>query len=89
MNDHLLKSTDSLEYITKVGMEFYLQDLKEKLEKTENGKYLVLEVDSKTYFIDEDLLDAIEKAEEKFPDKLFFIVQIGTLQDPFVYQKEI
>ncbi len=88
MTDRLLQAEKSLDYISNTGIEYYLQELKDKLEKTAKGKYLVLEVESKKYFIDDDLLNAIECAEQKFPDKLFFIVQIGTLQEPFVFQKE-
>jgi hypothetical protein len=82
MSDVTLQNQDSLDYITKVGAEYYFHELKDELEEKEKGNYLVMEVESKEYFLDEDLLKAIEKAEKKFPDKLFFIVQVGTLQPP-------
>jgi hypothetical protein len=69
----------SLDYITRTGEEFYMEKLREKLEKTHKGEYVVIEPESKSYFVDADLLEAIQKAEEKFPDSLFYIVRIGSL----------
>jgi hypothetical protein len=80
----------SLEYISKTGREFYLSELRDKLEKDAFNKYVVIEPTSKDYFIDEDLLVALQQAEEKFPDKLFYIVKVGSLLPPatnFVHQK--
>lgn len=70
----------STEDITRLGEEFYLNQLKSKLENSNNGDYVVIDVQSKKYFIDRDLMIALNQARKKFPDRLFFIVQIGTLQ---------
>lgn len=83
------KNNQSAEDVTKIGEEYYLNTLKEKLEKTNNGDFLVLEVESKKYFINGDLMVALDQAQKEFPSKLFFIVQIGTLQKPTMnYKKE-
>lgn len=77
------------EEITKKGEEIYFNELKDKLEKNHNGDYMVLEVESKEHFVDKDLVHALETARAKFPDKLFFIVQIGSLQKSTMnYKKE-
>lgn len=79
----------SAEEVTKVGEKYYFDNLKDKLEKTNNGDFLVIEVESRKYFINKDLMLALNQAKTKFPDKLFFIVQIGTLQkQPMNYKKE-
>lgn len=79
----------SPEEVTKRGEEIYFNELKSKLESTNKGDYVVIEVVSKKYFIDKDLLNALNKAKEKYPDKLFFIVQIGTLQNTSMgYRKQ-
>lgn len=70
----------SLEQIAKLGDQFYLEELKNKLEKVHYGKYVVIEVDNKRYFVDKDLEKAYKKAKKKFPHKLFHIIKIGTLQ---------
>lgn len=66
--------------ITQRGEEIYINELKEKLEAGNNGEYVVIEVGSKEYFVNRDLVVALKEARERFPDKLFFIVQIGALQ---------
>lgn len=79
----------SPEEVTKQGEAYYLNNLKDTLEAEHSGDYLVLEAESKEYFIDKDLLVALNKARAKFPNKLFFIVQIGTLQKSIMsYKKE-
>lgn len=83
------QSSQSTEEITKTGEKYYFENLKNKLEKTNNGDFLVLEVESKKYFLNKDLMVALDQAQKKFPSKLFFIVQVGTLQKPTVnYIKE-
>lgn len=68
------------EMIAKMGDQFYFDELKDKLEKTNFGHYVVIEVESKKYFIDEDLSKALNKARTEFPNKLFHIIKIGSLQ---------
>lgn len=83
------QNNQSAEEITKVGEKYYFETLKDKVEKTNNGDFLVLEVESKKSFINKDLMIALSEARKQFPSKLFFIVQIGTLQRPTMnYKKE-
>lgn len=70
----------SLTYITQLGSEYYLSDLREQLEKEHMGDYVVIEPVSKRYFVDEDLLLAIQEAEQEFPDSFFTIIKIGSLK---------
>src|SRR5258708_2557407 len=72
----------TLSYITQLGEQYYLSELRERLEKDHNGEYVVIEPLSKTYYIDEDLLLAIQEAEQEFPDNFFTIIKIGSLQPP-------
>src|SRR5919201_7083407 len=72
----------SLEEITKAGEKFYFDELKEKLEKENMGQYAVIDVEQKKYRVDPDELVAIQKAQQDFGNKLFFIVQIGNLKYP-------
>ncbi len=66
----------SPEELVKLGEKIYL-DNKESLEKDHKGEFAVIEVDSKEVFINVDKLKAIQDAQAKYPDKLFYIVQIG------------
>ena len=74
----------SLEEITKAGEKLYFDKLKEKLEKENMGQYVVIDVEQKKYHVDSDRLVAVQKARRDFGDKLFYIVQIGSIQNPSV-----
>ena len=89
MNTNQSSQYNNPEEITKLGEEIYFSDLKNKLEKTNNGDYLVLEVQSRRTFISGDLTEALKQANAEFPDKIFYIVQIGSVQRPSSSFKDI
>ena len=66
--------------IARKGEEIYLDELKESLEKTNLGDYVVIEVESSKYFVNKDLKVALEEAQKEFSNKVFHIVRVGTLQ---------
>lgn len=72
----------SLDDITRIGEKFYIEELKEKLERENMGQYVVIDVEQKKYQVDTDRLVAVEKARKEFGDKLFYIIQIGSVQNP-------
>lgn len=74
----------SLEEITRLGEKFYVEELKDKLEKEKAGDYVVIDVEQKKYRADADRLVAVEKARADFGDKLFYIVQVGGVQNPSI-----
>jgi len=53
------------------------QTFKEDLEKKYKGKIVAIEIESRDYFLGDNEHDAIRKAEEKYPTKVFYIVRIG------------
>jgi len=67
------------EEILTQGEKIYF-DHKANLEKASMGNFVAIEVESKEIFVDADKLVAIQKAQEKYPNKLFYIVQIGNLK---------
>ena len=56
---------------------FYERNLKDFLESTEKGKFVAIEPDTESYFVDKDGTKALFRAREAFPDKLFFLIRIG------------
>jgi hypothetical protein len=74
----------SLEDIARIGEKFYLDSLKTSLEITDMGKYVVIDVEEKKHVVDTDRLTALEKAKTEFGDKIFYVTQIGMLQQPTV-----
>ncbi len=70
----------SLEDISKLGEKFYVEELKDVLEKSNMGQFAVIDVGQRKYVVDPDRLLAVDKARKEFGDKLFYIVQIGSMQ---------
>ena len=67
------------EEIIQRGEQLYLQE-KDKLEKDHNGEFAVVDVETGDFIINQDKTAAIQEAEKKHPNKLFFIVQIGNFK---------
>lgn len=65
--------------VIKKGEAIYFSRLKDELEPTHSGETVVIEVDSGEYFINKDVLVAVNEARAKFPDKLFYIATIGSI----------
>ena len=71
---HPRYSTDE---IIARGKEIYEKQLKSKLESQNLGKYLVIDIDTGDYEIDEDDLTAALRAYQKNPDGARYEMQIG------------
>jgi catechol 2,3-dioxygenase-like lactoylglutathione lyase family enzyme len=56
---------------------FYERELKTRLEATEKGKFVAIEPETESYFVDKDGTKALLRARAAFPDKLFFLIRIG------------
>ena len=66
----------------QLGQEFYAGDIKKLIERDYKGQYAVIDVEQKKYVIDPDKVVAIEKAQQAFGEKLFYIVHIGIIERP-------
>lgn len=69
----------NIQEIIKKGGEIY-DTLKAELEPLQNGKHIVIEVDSNKHFIADTRDEAIAKARKEFPDKLLFVRRIGQVE---------
>ena len=78
----LKKLKSKARYTTKElcskGEKIYAE-IKEKLEPTLNNKFVAIEVDSGDYFIGNDAIEATNKARERYPGSVFFLVRVGHL----------
>jgi hypothetical protein len=74
----------SLEEISTLGEKFYNEHLKNSLEESHRGQYAVIDVEGRDYEIDADRLLAVEKAQKRFGQKLFYIIQVGASKNPDV-----
>ena len=66
----------SIQHIADEGTKIYRQ-IKSQYEDTEKGKFLAIEIDSKDVFLGDTGGEAMELAEAKYPDKVFFVIRIG------------
>jgi hypothetical protein len=59
------------------GERIYYEKLKPILEPKYKGKIIAIEVDSGDYFIGDSVIEAGDKAKQKYPDKIFHFMRIG------------
>ena len=67
----------SPEQVSEKGEEFYKNKLKSILEPIDNGKFVAIEIISGDYFIGNSILEALDAAKKKYPDRLFHTIKIG------------
>jgi hypothetical protein len=71
----LMKKAD-IEKIAKEGAKIYEQ-IKGKYEPKENGKFLAIDIDTKDVYFADTSADAVDKARQNNPKKIFYVVKIG------------
>lgn len=65
-----------IEEIAKKGARIYLKKEKE-LVRSHKGEFAAIHIQKGDYFLGESGSDAVEKAKEKYPDDVFYLVKIG------------
>ena len=61
----------------KEGKRIYRQKYAKKLEPTERGRIIAIEIESGDSFIGDSTVEAILKAKEKYPNRIFYLMRIG------------
>lgn len=79
MDNTTVPQSRTPEEIIQLGEQIYFEK-KNDLEQNHYGEFVVIDVDTKDCIINADKTIAIQEAEKKYPDKLFFIAQIGNLK---------
>jgi hypothetical protein len=67
----------TMEEIARRGEEIYQQQLRARVEPGNEGKILVLDVDTGDYEIDGDDLAADHRLRSRHPDSVFYGLRIG------------
>ncbi len=67
----------NVDEFSKKSVDFY-KEIQSDLEAKHKGKYAALDFETKRYWIGETLTEALAKAKEDFPTKLFYAVQVGS-----------
>jgi hypothetical protein len=63
--------------IVRRGQEMYDRHIRPIVEPGNTGKFLVLDIDTGEYEMDEDDLTASQLAEAKHPNSLLYTVKVG------------
>ncbi|MFN0118962.1 MAG: hypothetical protein ACKV2V_00510 [Blastocatellia bacterium] len=66
------------ERLTRRGERLYQTKLKALLEPDFTGMFAAIEPDSGDYFLGKRMMEALDNAEAKHPDKLVYLVRIGS-----------
>jgi hypothetical protein len=69
--------TESHRELVRRGQEYYDRALRGRLEPEHAGEYLVMDVETGAYELDEDECAAIRRAREKKPHTIFYILRVG------------
>ena len=67
----------SREEVAKRGEAIYEQEIRPKVESENKGKYLVLDIETGEYEIDQDDLAATKRVMEKCPEAVLYGLRIG------------
>jgi len=62
--------------IVEKGQKIY-EAIKDKLEPEHKGELVAIEVETGDYFLGRRVIEAIEKAKRKYPDKVFYVARVG------------
>lgn len=73
----MVNTAVDIEGIARRGEEYYDRFLRAKLEPEHKGKYVVLNVETGDYEMDESQLAALDRAEAKHPDTVFCTLRVG------------
>ncbi len=63
--------------LAKKAQSLYRRLYQKKLEKTQTGKVVAIEVESGDIFVANTTVDAALKAKGKYPNKIFYFKRIG------------
>lgn len=65
------------EAIAEKGQQIYEERLKEKLEPEHRGEIVAIEVETGDYFLGHSVMEAVNRAREKYPNRIFYIARVG------------
>ncbi len=64
--------------LARRGQDYYDRVLRSEIEPEHKGEFLVLDVESGEYELDADEAAALNRAMERHPDRLFYVLRVGS-----------
>ena len=77
MSDQPTPQTFNLDEFSKQS-EAYFTKIKPELEGSYKGKYAALDFENEKFWIGETASEALSKAKAEYPDRLFYLIQVGS-----------
>ncbi|MBI4253206.1 hypothetical protein HY623_03470 [Candidatus Uhrbacteria bacterium] len=75
MSNDLIKNAD-IQHIADQGAKIY-GGIKDQYDPKERGKFLAIDIESRDVYLGETSAEALERALEQHPHKIFYVVKIG------------
>lgn len=72
-----MKPTTTPDDAARRAAEIYEGGVRQKVEASHKGDYLVLNLETGEYVLSKDWLEASDEAEKKFPDAPRFLIRVG------------
>ena len=69
--------SDKSKQIANKSKKLYDEQLREKLEGSDHGKFVCIEPQSGEYFVGDTFDDAVNKAIDTYPDRLTYTLRVG------------
>ena len=73
--EEILKSIDVDSYVFQ-GQKIY-DKIKAELEPEHNGEIVAIDIETGDYFLGKNVVEAVSKARERYPNKIFHTVKVG------------
>jgi hypothetical protein len=67
----------SSQEIVRRGEELYAKQIRDRIEANHKGQFLVLDIETGDYEVDNDELAALDRAKAKHPDAALYILRVG------------
>ena len=67
----------TIDEICDRAKEIYREEIKHLVEPQENGKFIVIDIESGDYEVDEDAIAADERLNARRPDAVGFLARVG------------
>jgi len=64
--------------VAEAAKAVYESDYRVQMESENLGRFIAIEPDSRQYFVGETFIDAAMEAKTKIPEKMSFVIKIGS-----------
>jgi hypothetical protein len=63
--------------VARRGKEIYEREIRAEVEPAQEGRFLVIDVNSGSYALADDELEAFDRAQAKSPEGVLYLIRVG------------